>query len=158
LLSGPWASSLSAFSSSARPFSDWAGRKAADLGRIRTETVAKRKCSGRIAKCAERYPAESERSKAIGDSGPTNNTWEPAGRQSDSKASRGSLVLPLIRIVGTRIIRIVWIVGIGIRKAETDWESEAYEDRIGPEKTVIGKKAIIREETAVNEKAIIGEK
>jgi hypothetical protein len=68
--------------------------------------------------------------------------------------------IALIWIVGVGIIRIriVGIIGIWIREPETDWESEADEDRIGPEKTVIGEEAIIRKETTINEKAIIGEK
>src|SRR4029077_9475783 len=69
-------------------FADRTGRKTDDTGLTRTETVAKRKCSGRIAKCAARDPAESERSKAIGDSGPTRITREPDGRKSDAKANR----------------------------------------------------------------------
>jgi hypothetical protein len=66
----------------------------------------------------------------------------------------------LIWIVRVRIIRIriVGIIGIWIREPETDWESEACEHRIGPEKTVIGEESIIGEETTINEKAIMGEK
>jgi hypothetical protein len=72
------------------------------------------------------------------------------------------LKIRLVRIVGVRIIRIRIVgiirIGIWIREPEPDWESQAYENRIGPEKTVIGEKPIIREETTINEKAIIGEK
>jgi hypothetical protein len=61
----------------------------------------------------------------------------------------------LIWVIRVRIIRIIGIVGIrgiGIGESEPD------EDRIRPEKTVIGEKAIIREKTAIYKEAIIREK
>jgi hypothetical protein len=47
---------------------------------------------------------------------------------------------------------------IGIEEPESSGESESDKNRIRPEKTVIGEEATVREQPAIDEKAIVGEK